>query len=165
MAANAEQNMERFKGENHSAFVVGYTGEVGKALVKDLNKLKIFKRVVLLGRREVTLDVGPEIEQKVVNFDKLEEEHADLFTGLDVGFCCLGTTRGRAGKEGFVKVDRDYVLATARASKAAGCQQFSLVSSTGADSNGMLLYTQTKGEAEEGTKKVGFDRLSIYRPA
>ena len=61
MASESESNMERFKTENHSAFVVGYTGEVGKALVKDLNKLKIFKKVVLLGRREVALDVGPEI--------------------------------------------------------------------------------------------------------
>lgn len=164
MAADAERNMERFKSENHSAFVVGYTGEIGKALVKDLNKLKIFKKVVLLGRREVPLEVGPEMEQKVVNFDKLEEDHADLFNGLDVGFCCLGTTRGRAGKEGFVKVDRDYVLATARVAKAHGCKQFSLVSSTGANINGMFLFTKTKGEAEEGTKQNNFDRLSIYRP-
>ena len=61
MAAASQSNMERFKAENHTAFVVGYTGEVGKALVKDLSELKIFKKVLLLGRREIPLDVGPEI--------------------------------------------------------------------------------------------------------
>ena len=34
--------------------------------------------------------------QSVVDFEKLDE-HADVFKNLDVGFCCLGTTRGKAG--------------------------------------------------------------------
>ncbi|RUS83563.1 hypothetical protein EGW08_008669 [Elysia chlorotica] len=96
MASEAEANIERFKSENHSAFIVGYTGEVGKALVHDLNQLKIFKRVVLIGRRRIHLHVGPEFEQKVINFDHLDN-HRDLFSGLDVGFCCLGTTTGKSG--------------------------------------------------------------------
>ena len=36
-----------------SAFVLGYTGEVGKELVKELLKSQIFQRVVLIGRRQV----------------------------------------------------------------------------------------------------------------
>ena len=36
-----------------SAFVLGYTGEVGKELVKELLKSQIFQRVVLIGRRHV----------------------------------------------------------------------------------------------------------------
>ena len=34
--------------------------------------------------------------QSVVDFEKLDD-HADVFKNLDVGFCCLGTTRGKAG--------------------------------------------------------------------
>ena len=34
--------------------------------------------------------------QAVVDFEKIEE-HAETFKNLDVGFCCLGTTRGKAG--------------------------------------------------------------------
>ena len=60
MASESETNIERFKSENHSAFIVGYTGEIGKALVQDLDKQKIFKRVVLIGRRVVPLNVGSE---------------------------------------------------------------------------------------------------------
>jgi oxidoreductase len=43
------------------------------------------------------------VDQKVVDFDNLEE-HRTAFDGADMAFCCLGTTRGKAGKEGFVKV-------------------------------------------------------------
>ena len=32
----------------------------------------------------------------MVDFDKLEE-HADVFKGIDIGFCSLGTTRGKSG--------------------------------------------------------------------
>lgn len=44
------------------AFVLGYTGETGKALVKELSKRKVFKKVMLTGRREIQLDkdLGPE---------------------------------------------------------------------------------------------------------
>lgn len=34
--------------------------------------------------------------QKVVDFEKLEE-YAEAFQGHDVGYCCLGTTKAKAG--------------------------------------------------------------------
>ena len=39
-----------------TAFVVGYTGATGKALVKDLVMTKRFEKVVLIGRRKVEYD-------------------------------------------------------------------------------------------------------------
>lgn len=39
----------------------------------------------------------PGCVQKVVDFDKLED-HKDAFEGTQIGYCCLGTTRGKAGK-------------------------------------------------------------------
>jgi len=35
-------------------------------------------------------------EQKVIDFDKLED-FVDAFKGFDVGYSCLGTTRGKSG--------------------------------------------------------------------
>lgn len=148
-----------------AAFILGYTGETGKALVKELSRAQYFSRVVLIGRRKVDLpeDVNKDFEQKVVDYDKINE-YEEAFRGCQIGFCCLGTTRGKAGAKGFVKVDRDYVLQAAEVAKTAGCQHFHLVSSTGADKTSLLLYPKTKGEAEEGLKDMKFDRLSIYRP-
>ena len=37
-------------------------------------------------------------EQKVIDFEKTDgDEFADVFQGYDVGYSCLGTTRGKAG--------------------------------------------------------------------
>lgn len=166
MASDAEANLERFRGEGHSAFVLGYTGESGKILIRDLNKLQVFKRVVLIGRREINLDpsFGPDFVQKVVDFENLDE-HRDTFKDLDVGFSCMGTTRAKAGVQGFVRVDHDYVLNAARLAKDGGCRHFNLISTMSADKNSSFLYTRTKGQVEDALKVMLFDRLSIFRPA
>ncbi|XP_064599592.1 oxidoreductase HTATIP2-like isoform X2 [Liolophura sinensis] len=165
MAEAAESNLEEYKKKNMNAFVVGYTGEVGKALVKHLAQVKPFQKVYLLGRREVTLDVEDPsyFEQKSVDFEKLEES-SDLFKGIGVGFCALGTTKAKAGAKGFVQVDHDFVVKTAEVAKAAGCEHFNLVSSQGADKNSSFLYTKTKGQAEEAIKAMAYQRYSIFRP-
>jgi oxidoreductase len=40
------------------------------------------------------IDMQVQVE---VDFDKIDERK-DVFDGCNVGFCCLGTTRGKAGK-------------------------------------------------------------------
>lgn len=166
MASESHSNMDRYKKEGHSAFILGYTGESGKALVTDLSRMKIFKKVVLIGRREISLDpsIGPEFEQKVVDFENLEAS-TDVFKDLDVGFCCLGTTKAKAGTSGFVRVDHDYVLNAASIAKNQGCKHFSLISTMSANKNSSMLYTRTKGQVEEALKVLHFDRASVYRPA
>ena len=62
MASQASSNYDAFRSDGHAAFVLGYTGETGKALLKDLSRLQVFSKIVLVGRREVALDpsFGPE---------------------------------------------------------------------------------------------------------
>ena len=88
----------------------------------------------MLTRRQVELPDGPgkeKVEQKIVDFDKLDESK-DAFADADLAFCCLGTTRAKAGKEGFIKVDYDYVVNSAKILKENGkCTDFHLVSSWG----------------------------------
>ncbi|KAG2434160.1 hypothetical protein HXX76_007887 [Chlamydomonas incerta] len=108
--------------------------------------------------------------------DKLEEEARPAFEHADCVFCCLGTTRKErvAGSAAaFKKVDYDYVAATARLAKACGVKHFSLVSAQGANAKvpandwgvfHALLYTKTKGLAEQAVLREGFPRTSIFRP-
>ena len=67
-------------------------------------------------------------------------------------------------KDGFRKVDFDYVVNSAQVAKKNGIKQFHLVSSAGADKNAMLLYPKVKGESEEAISKLDFEKASIYRP-
>ncbi|KAL1914871.1 uncharacterized protein VTP21DRAFT_7787 [Calcarisporiella thermophila] len=118
-----------------SAFVLGATGAVGKALVCELLQSNVFSKVTTVGRR--TFDYEGQNKEKLmqqtIDFEKLLAAEApdakpedqeyythckNIFRGHDVGFCCLGTTRADAGSaEAFVRIDHDYVLAAAKAYK------------------------------------------------
>jgi len=149
------------------AFIVGYTGQIGQKLVDELVDSHAFSKVHLIGRREVEdfkAEKYSKCVQHVVNFDDLPA-HAAAFEGTDVGFCTLGTTRGKSGVEGFKKIDFDYVVSTAKVAHEAGAREFHLVTSQGANKDSAFLYPQTKGLVEEAVKEVGFDRFFIYRPS
>ncbi|XP_062054057.1 oxidoreductase HTATIP2 isoform X2 [Lepus europaeus] len=156
---------EDFRMQNKSVFILGASGETGKVLLKEILEQRLFSRVTLIGRRKLTFDeeAYKNVNQEVVDFEKLDD-YAAAFQGHDVGFCCLGTTRKKAGADGFVRVDRDYVLKSAELAKAGGCKHFNLLSSKGADKSSNFLYLQVKGEVEARVEELKFDRYSIFRP-
>jgi len=162
------EKLDRSMFATKTAFIVGYTGEIGKQLTKELLQQKVFGRLILVGRRKVDFGDDPlyrkNVEQIQIDFDAVEK-HKTAFSGVNVGFCCLGTTRAKSGRDGFIKVYHDYVLNVAQVAKECGCEQFHLVSSKGADKNSTFLYPQTKGKVEEDVAALGFQRFSIYRPA
>ncbi|XP_015272029.1 PREDICTED: oxidoreductase HTATIP2-like [Gekko japonicus] len=157
---------ESFRAKKQACFILGASGETGKELLAEILKQQIFSRVTLIGRRKLDLEepLYSSVKQEVVDFEKLDESSA-AFQGHDVGFCCLGTTRGKAGAAGFVRVDRDYIQHSAELAKAGGCRHFVLQSTKGADASSSFLYLRVKGEAESRVEAVGFDRCSIFRPA
>ncbi|XP_039206326.1 oxidoreductase HTATIP2-like [Crotalus tigris] len=152
--------------KKQNCFILGASGETGKVLLLEILKQQKFSRVTLIGRRKLNLEgtLYSNVVQEVVDFEKLDESAA-AFQGHDVGFCCLGTSRAKAGADGFVRVDRDYVEHAAKLAKAGGCHHFILVSGKGADSSSRFLTLKTKGEVENRIKALGFDRVSIFRPA
>ncbi|CAD6191743.1 unnamed protein product [Caenorhabditis auriculariae] len=149
--------------EMSNAFVVGATGAVGSELVKLLASASYFDKVSILARRNVDGATAEKFEQKTVNFDELEKS-GDSFEGIDVGFCALGTTRAKSGADGFVKVDHDYVVNTAKLAKEHGVKQFVLISSAGANECSPFLYPKTKGQVEKEIAEIGFEKLVIIRP-
>ncbi|XP_041848014.1 oxidoreductase HTATIP2 isoform X2 [Melanotaenia boesemani] len=156
---------DNFRGQNKSCFILGASGETGKMLLQELLERNLFSKITLIGRRQLTFEgkTHENLVQEVVDFEKLDEYSA-AFEGHDVGYCCLGTTRAKAGADGFVRVDHDYVLKSAELAKAGGCTHFHLESSRGADKNSKFLYLQVKGQVEADIEALGFDRFSIYRP-
>ncbi|XP_023406549.1 oxidoreductase HTATIP2 isoform X2 [Loxodonta africana] len=156
---------EDFRMQNKSVFILGASGETGKVLLKEILEHNLFSKITLIGRRKLTFEeeAYKNVNQEVVDFEKLDD-YASVFQGHDVGFCCLGTTRRKAGAEGFVRVDRDYVLKSAELAKAGGCKHFNLLSSKGADKSSNFLYLQIKGEVEARVEELQFDRYSIFRP-
>jgi len=161
-AASSSRSMMSLK----SALVLGATGETGREVLNKLVATPAIGKIVTIGRRLIDLpeeEGFKRVEQKIVNYDNLDEHAAD-FAGVDAAFCCLGTTRSKAGKEGFIKVDHDYVLNSAKLLKSSGCPDFHLLTSWGTNVNSWFLYPETKGRVEIAVRDLGFDRLNIYRP-
>ncbi|XP_077568609.1 oxidoreductase HTATIP2 isoform X1 [Stigmatopora nigra] len=165
MTSDMKRLEENFRQQNKSCFVLGASGETGKMLLQELQLRNIFSKITLIGRRQLNFE-GKEFDnlvQKVVDFEKLDD-YAEAFQGHDVGYCCLGTTKAKAGTQGFIRVDHDYVLKSAELAKAGGCTQFHLESSRGADKGSSFLYLKVKGQVEADINALDFDRYAIYRP-
>ncbi|CAG7721761.1 unnamed protein product [Allacma fusca] len=150
-----------------SAFLLGGTGQVGKAISKELAKSESFDKVTLFTRRQVDPSQGDtendysKFTVKIVDFDKLVENHSKDFEGYDVGFCSMGLNGGTMEEK--KKVDRDYVVAAVKLAKAGGCTNFNLVSGNGANKDAYLTIYKNKGLVEQDVTEVGFDRVAFYR--
>lgn len=144
------------------ALVLGASGETGKEVVRQLVGSESYSQVTVITRRQLDLPYE-KVQQKIVDFDQLDQ-FSSAFSGVDTAFCCLGTTRAAAGAEGFVKVDYDYVLQSAKLLHSNNCSDFHLLTSRGANKDSWFLYPSTKGKVEAAVAEVGFPRLSVYRP-
>ncbi|MBU6268194.1 MAG: NAD(P)H-binding protein [Sphingomonadales bacterium] len=150
------------KGDGLQVCLVGATGLVGQALIRECRGRPGF-RLTGVTRREVPLPDGARVELVLAPVEAWDAALARL--APDVVVCALGTTRAKAGSEAaFRAVDVDLVLDVARAAKAAGARQFILVSSVGADGSARGAYLRAKGDVEAAVAKLGFRRLDVVRP-
>lgn len=144
-----------------TAIVLGATGLIGKKVTEHLLKNDVYSTVIILVRKPLNIN-HPRLKQHIFNYDAIDNT---LLKGDDL-FCCLGTTIKTAGsKEAFRKVDLDYVVNVAKASKVNGINHFAVVSAMGANKNSTVFYNQIKGEMEESIKAVGFNSTYIIRPS
>ncbi|CAG5091603.1 Oidioi.mRNA.OKI2018_I69.PAR.g13159.t1.cds [Oikopleura dioica] len=144
------------------ALIFGWTGETGKELVKQIKASNLFTGATLAGRRNKgKYGLDEFFKQEIVDFEKLDSK---IFEGHEHVFCLLGTTRGKAGKEGFIKVDKDYCQNIAQLSKDANASHFHLLTSQGSNANSFFLYPQVKGQVENFCTDLNFPKLTIYQP-
>jgi len=172
-----------------AAVVLGASGSVGNALVKELIASRAFGPIVTLVRRsqpdQVALarDAGVELREKLVpTMDPASVEAATVeaigaLAGDAVGLSVLGVGSGTAKLtiDEHRAVDVQLNAAFARGLKASGrVQHLAFMSAVGANpaasaggsgAAGMPRYARVKGEAEEAVKQSGPPVVSIFRPA
>lgn len=145
------------------ALLAGASGLVGGHLLDALLESSGYGRVYAISRRPLGHE-HPRLANRIVQFDRLEAQLKG--TVCNVAFCCLGTTRRQAGSEqAFRQVDVDYVMAFARAAKAAQADRFVFVSSAGADPQSKYFYMRVKGEVEQALVAMKFTSLDILQPS
>ena len=148
--------------QEKTAIVIGATGLVGKALLKQLLEDKKYKKVVAFSRRDPGFE-SPKLELHLIDFaEKAEWEH--LVKG-DVLFSALGTTMKQAGsKDAQYLVDYTFQHQFATAAKKNGATSLVLISSSGADARSRYFYMRIKGELDRDVQKLNFENTQILRP-
>jgi uncharacterized protein YbjT (DUF2867 family) len=166
-----------------AAVVLGASGSVGNALIKELIRHGAFKPIVTMVRRsqpdQVALarDAGGELRERLVpamdpaGLEQATTEVIRSLTGDVVGLSVLGIGAGTAKLtiDQHRAVDVELNAAFARGLAASGrVEHFAFMSAVGADPSastdgsgaaGMPRYARVKGESEEAVK------ANIFRPA
>ncbi len=171
-----------------AAVVLGASGSVGNALIKELIRNGSFKPIVTLVRRSqpdqaaMARDAGVELRELLVpamDAASMETATTEAIRSLEgdvVGLSVLGIGAGTAKLtiDEHRAVDVQLNAAFARGLKAGRVKHLAFMSAVGADSTaaatgsgaaGMARYARVKGEAEEAVKESGPAVVSIFRPA
>jgi uncharacterized protein YbjT (DUF2867 family) len=171
-----------------AAVVLGATGSVGNALIKELIRNGSFKPIVTLVRRSqpeqvaMARDAGIELRETLLpamepaSLKAATTEAIRSLEGDVAGLSVLGVGAGTAKLtlEQHRAVDVELNAAFARGLKASGrVKHLAFMSAGGADpaaaptgsgAAGMARYARVKGEAEEAVKEGGPAVVSIFRP-
>lgn len=148
--------------DKKTAIIFGASGLVGGYCLEALLQQEAYTQVRSFGRRKLPV-AHEKLTQYVIDFEEMGALEQEI-KGNDI-FICLGTTRAKAGKDGFIKVDFDYSFNAAKYAVMNGANQLLLVSSVGADANSFLLYPKTKGQLEEAVKRLPFWATHILQPS
>lgn len=153
---------EAVKVEPRVALLAGASGLTGSALLRLLLGDTPFARVIALSRRPLPLEHA-RLANRILRLEDVEQ--ALKGTRCTDAFCALGAAGGpRAEAAQLARVDRDLVLAFARAARAGGASRFVVVSAAGADPGAADAFLRTKGEMEAALRPLGFSAIDILQP-
>ncbi len=141
--------------------VAGATGLTGRSVIQQC--LTHFPEIEIkaLVRNKVQ-DFPSSIKQIVTDYHHLEDIQEAM--EADAVFCCLGTTRKKAGSvEAFRMVDVQFPIALAKRTRFFA-DRFMLISSTGAGKAFPNTYLNAKRDVERGIMALGFPCTHIFRP-
>ena len=149
--------------QQQHAIVLGATGATGRALVQQLLDHPGFGSVSIFVRKTPDFK-HKKLKVHEIDFSKLQA-CKNLIVG-DVLFSALGTTRKDAGsKARQYEVDYTYQYEFAKMASDNGVDQYSLVSSYGANKKSLFFYFKIKGALEEKIKKLSFQSIHIFQPS
>jgi len=146
-----------------TALLFGPTGAVGKEVLHLLLQDHRYDKIIAFTRRVIPIE-HPKLDLVLDSLSQLSDIK-DRIKGDDL-FCCLGTTRRKAGsKEAFKKVDLDMPAELAHIASQNKVEAFIAISSIGAGKKGRGFYLDVKSEMEDQLIQHNFKRLAIVRPS
>ena len=145
-----------------SALILGSSGLVGSELLKLCLDSDSYDKIIAPVRTSLNIN-HRKLIQKTIDFDIPNWE--ELFP-VDHVYCCLGTTIKKAGsQDNFMKVDHDYPLAFAAASKKWNTSVFSVITAVGVSPDSKFFYNQVKGKLEQNLKSLELISTLVFQPS
>ena len=151
--------------QTYSALLIGASGLVGSHLVKILLDHPQIHKVTILVRKPIGIN-HPKLEEKIIDFNELEQFEKAMGTG-DFIFSCIGTTmkKVKGDKHLYRQIDFDIPVNAARFGAKAGYKKFMLVSAHLANSKSRIFYSRLKGETDEIVSTFPFQAIHIFQPS
>ena len=154
--------------------IIGATGQVGSAVVRELVAESSCAEVVMVNRRVASLGIDPRVRQ--VTMDTADPQFPTEVTRLAqsvaaqgdpvYGASCVGVGKGsmKWSEENLKALEIGVVGGFARGCKAGGITRFSLLSAAGSAATSWVRYARVMGLKEDAVREIGFERLAIFRP-
>lgn len=149
--------------QGKTAILLGATGLVGEALLRELLADDNYEKIKLFSRRSSSVQ-HPKIQEylgDIVNLDAFAKD----FTGDEI-FCCIGTTAAKTkDKQQYKAIDIGIPAAAARLAKANNIEFFAVISAMGANPKSAIFYNRVKGDMERSVLAEDIKHTYIVRPS
>lgn len=158
------ENDQKMINPIQKAIVIGATGLVGRALIKQLNELASCEQITAVVRHyDVQLSQMEKVHQFVLeDFLMLNDEDIQ---GHTHAFSCLGSTLKKAGsKVQFYNIDYEINAHFADLLEEREIH-YLLVSALGANAKSPIFYNRVKGELEQHIRELALYKTSILQPS
>jgi uncharacterized protein YbjT (DUF2867 family) len=147
------------------ALVLGPTGVVGDAIIREALEDRRIASILAVSRRPLT-PVHPKLETVILRDFSGFEPLRPALAGVDYVLCALGISWYQtSGEAQYRLITHDYVMACARVAAIANpAMHFCFVSGHGASARGSQAWARIKAETEHDLDAVFGSRLTVFRP-
>ena len=143
----------------------GGTGLIGSLLLDILIKDNNYHKINVVTRKSISLS-HKKIKIHIIDFSD-SKFYSQTLRNSQIVFASIGTTQSKVkgNKESYRKIDFDIIYNIAKACKENNIENFSFVSSSGANIKSNNFYLKLKGEIENSILNLNLSSTSVFRPS
>ena len=143
----------------------GSTGLIGSLLLDILIEDNDYHKINVVTRKPISLN-HKKIKIHIIAFSD-SKSYSQTLRNSQIVFASIGTTQSKVkgNKESYRKIDFDIIYNIAKACKKSNVENFSFVSSSGANIKSNNFYLNLKGEIENSILNLNLSSTSVFRPS
>ena len=151
--------------KSNEVTLFGSTGLIGTLLLDILIEDNDYHKINVVTRKPISLN-HKKIKIHIIDFSD-SKSYSQTLRNSQIVFASIGTTQSKVkgNKESYRKIDFDIIYNIAKACKKSNVENFSFVSSSGANIKSNNFYLNLKGEIENSILNLNLSSTSVFRPS